>query len=95
MKLPGGQTISELERVHLTALSQTVLDSALASAGLDFEDNIQLASAVSIPQIISSHETKKILIPLRLPLLPRRNGSICSRNHLAGSHVLGIMAVTP
>ena len=37
-----------LKGLHLTALSQTVLDSALASAGLDFGDNIQLASAVSI-----------------------------------------------
>ena len=37
-----------LKRLRLVALSQTILDHALASAGSDFEDNIQLASAESI-----------------------------------------------
>jgi predicted nucleic acid-binding protein len=37
-----------LKGVHLVALSQTILDQALGSAGPDFEDNIQLASAESI-----------------------------------------------
>lgn len=37
-----------LKGVHLEPLSQTVLDRALASAGPDFEDNIQLASAESV-----------------------------------------------
>jgi len=37
-----------LKGLHLEPLSQTILDRALASAGRDFEDNIQLASAESI-----------------------------------------------
>jgi hypothetical protein len=37
-----------LKRVHLVALSQMILDHALAGAGPDFEDNVQLASAESI-----------------------------------------------
>ena len=37
-----------LKGLHLEPLSQTILDHALASAGPDFEDNIQLASAESI-----------------------------------------------
>jgi predicted nucleic acid-binding protein len=37
-----------LKGVHLEPLSQTILDRALASAGPDFEDNIQLASAESV-----------------------------------------------
>jgi hypothetical protein len=37
-----------LKGLHLVALSQTILDYALASAGPDFEDNIQLASAESV-----------------------------------------------
>lgn len=37
-----------LKGLHLVALSQTVLDQAIISAGPDFEDNIQLVSAVSI-----------------------------------------------
>lgn len=37
-----------LRRLRLVALSQTILDHALASAGSDFEDNIQLVSAESI-----------------------------------------------
>ncbi len=37
-----------LKALHLHPLSQTILDEALASAGPDFEDNIQLASAESI-----------------------------------------------
>jgi hypothetical protein len=37
-----------LRRLRLVALSQTILDQALASAGSDFEDNIQLVSAESI-----------------------------------------------
>jgi predicted nucleic acid-binding protein len=37
-----------LKGLHLVALSQPILDHALASAGSDFEDNIQLASAESI-----------------------------------------------
>lgn len=37
-----------LKGLHLEPLSQTILDRALASAGPDFEDNIQLASAESI-----------------------------------------------
>jgi predicted nucleic acid-binding protein len=37
-----------LKGLHLVALNQTMLDHALASAGPDFEDNIQLASAESI-----------------------------------------------
>lgn len=37
-----------LKGVRLVAMSQTILDHALASAGPDFEDNIQLASAGSI-----------------------------------------------
>jgi hypothetical protein len=37
-----------LKRAHLVALSQTILDHALAGAGPDFEDNVQLASAESI-----------------------------------------------
>ena len=38
-----------LKGMHLVALGQTILDQALALAGPDFEDNIQLASAESIP----------------------------------------------
>jgi len=34
--------------IYLVELSQTILDRALGSAGPDFEDNIQLASAESI-----------------------------------------------
>ena len=34
-----------LKGLRLVALNQTILDHALASAGPDFEDNIQLASA--------------------------------------------------
>jgi len=41
-----GQAI--LKRLQLVPLSQTLLDRALASAGPDFEDNIQNASAESI-----------------------------------------------
>jgi predicted nucleic acid-binding protein len=37
-----------LKGLRLVALSQTILDHALASAGPDFEDNIQLAAAESI-----------------------------------------------
>ena len=37
-----------LKGLHLEPLSQTILDHALASAGPDFEDNIQLASAESV-----------------------------------------------
>lgn len=37
-----------LKGLHLVALSQAVLDQAIVSAGPDFEDNIQLVSAVSI-----------------------------------------------
>jgi len=37
-----------LKGVHLVVLSQPILDRALASAGPDFEDNIQLASAESV-----------------------------------------------
>jgi predicted nucleic acid-binding protein len=37
-----------LKGLHLEPLSQTILDRALASAGPDFEDNIQLASAESV-----------------------------------------------
>jgi predicted nucleic acid-binding protein len=37
-----------LKALRLEPLSQTILDRALASAGPDFEDNIQLASAESI-----------------------------------------------
>jgi len=36
-----------LKGLHLVALSQVVLDQAIISAGPDFEDNIQLVSAVS------------------------------------------------
>jgi hypothetical protein len=37
-----------LKGLRLVALSQTILDQALGSAGPDFEDNIQLVSAESI-----------------------------------------------
>lgn len=37
-----------LKGLHLVALSQTILDHALGSAGPDFEDNVQLASAESV-----------------------------------------------
>lgn len=37
-----------LKGLHLESLSQTILDHALASAGPDFEDNVQLASAESV-----------------------------------------------
>ena len=37
-----------LKGLHLVALSQTILDRALVSAGPDFEDNIQLAGAESV-----------------------------------------------
>jgi hypothetical protein len=37
-----------LKGVHLVPMSQTILDHALAAAGPDFEDNIQLGSAESI-----------------------------------------------
>jgi predicted nucleic acid-binding protein len=37
-----------LKGLHLVALSQAILDQAIISAGSDFEDNIQLVSAVSI-----------------------------------------------
>jgi predicted nucleic acid-binding protein len=37
-----------LKGIHLVPMSQTILDHALASAGQDFEDNIQLGSAESI-----------------------------------------------
>jgi predicted nucleic acid-binding protein len=37
-----------LKGIHLVGLSQTILDHALGSAGPDFEDNIQIASAESI-----------------------------------------------
>lgn len=37
-----------LKGLHLEPLSQTILAGALASAGPDFEDNIQLASAESV-----------------------------------------------
>ena len=37
-----------LKGLHLVPMNQTILDHALASAGTDFEDNIQLASAESI-----------------------------------------------
>ena len=37
-----------LKALRLEPLSQTILDRALAMAGPDFEDNIQLASAESI-----------------------------------------------
>jgi len=40
------QTI--LKGLHLVALNQAVLDQAIISAGPDFEDNIQLVSAISI-----------------------------------------------
>ena len=38
-----------LKGLHLVPLSQPILDQALAAPGPDFEDNIQLASAESIP----------------------------------------------
>lgn len=37
-----------LKRLHLVPMNQAILDHGLASAGPDFEDNIQLASAESI-----------------------------------------------
>lgn len=37
-----------LKGLHLVALSQSILDPAVVSTGPDFEDNIQLVSAVSI-----------------------------------------------
>jgi predicted nucleic acid-binding protein len=37
-----------LKGLHLVELGQTILTHALASAGADFEDNIQLVSAESI-----------------------------------------------
>jgi predicted nucleic acid-binding protein len=37
-----------LKGLQLVPMNQTILDCALASAGPDFEDNIQLASAESI-----------------------------------------------
>jgi predicted nucleic acid-binding protein len=37
-----------LKGVQLVPMSQTILDHALAAAGPDFEDNIQLSSAESI-----------------------------------------------
>jgi hypothetical protein len=37
-----------LKGLHLVPMSQTILNHALAGAGPDFEDNIQLASAESI-----------------------------------------------
>lgn len=37
-----------LKGLHLVGLDQAILDHALASAGPDFEDNIQLASAESV-----------------------------------------------
>jgi hypothetical protein len=37
-----------LKGLQLVPLSATILDRALASAGTDFEDNIQLASAESV-----------------------------------------------
>jgi hypothetical protein len=37
-----------LKGLHLVALTQTILDHALASTGPDFEDNIQIAGAESI-----------------------------------------------
>ncbi len=37
-----------LKGLDLVALSQAILDQAIISAGPDFEDNIQLVSAVSI-----------------------------------------------
>ena len=46
-----------LKGLHLVGLNQTILDRALASAGPDFEDNIQLASA-EIDLRNSSHHTK-------------------------------------
>ena len=43
-----GDAQAILNGIHLVGLSQTILDQALGSAGTDFEDNIQLASAESI-----------------------------------------------
>ena len=43
-----GDAQAILKGIHLVGLSQTILDQALGSAGTDFEDNIQLASAESI-----------------------------------------------
>lgn len=37
-----------LKGLHLEPLSQTILNRGLASAGPDFEDNIQLASSESV-----------------------------------------------
>jgi predicted nucleic acid-binding protein len=37
-----------LKGLHLVPMNETILDHALAAAGPDFEDNIQLASAESI-----------------------------------------------
>ena len=43
-----GDAQAILNGIHLVGLSPTILDQALGSAGTDFEDNIQLASAESI-----------------------------------------------
>jgi predicted nucleic acid-binding protein len=58
-----------LKSLCLVALSQTILDHALASAGLDFEDNIQLASAESISANHFITRNKKDFDTYQLPVL--------------------------
>ena len=64
-----------LKGLHLVGLSQTILEHALGSAGPDFEDNIQIASAESIFANHLITRNKGTLIPGRSPCLIRTSGS--------------------
>ena len=58
-----------LKGLQLVPLSQIILDRALASAGTDFEDNIQLASAESISVNHLITRNKKDFNTSQIPVL--------------------------
>ena len=58
-----------LEQIELVPLSQVVLDGALVSQGIDFEDNIQIVSAESIAVNHLITRNKKDFHPLRISVL--------------------------
>jgi predicted nucleic acid-binding protein len=58
-----------LKGVQLVPMSQTILDRALASAGPDFEDNIQLGSAESISANHLITRNKKDFEPSNIAVL--------------------------
>jgi hypothetical protein len=53
-----------LKGLHLVALSQTIIDHALAAQGPDFEDNIQLARSGTIISMSPSPCLTESLYPL-------------------------------